>query len=649
MNHTVLKRILRKSTFVLMAILLLAAPSFAATFNLRAAPTTVIMPDGNPVVMWGFCQSANNPADCTNFTVPGPLLTVPVGDSNLTINLKNDLPVATSLVIPGLQGTLALATFTDTQGRDRVRSFAAETAAGGSGTYTFTAKPGTYLYQSGTHPAVQVQMGLYGAVKNDAAIGQAYAGKAYNSEVVLLYSEIDSALHDAVANNRYGQPVPLGGDPALYPSSTLDYKADYFLINGQPFKQGVTTPLPAADAGQTTLIRFLNAGLRSHIPTLLGSHMKLIAEDGNLYPYSREQYSVLLPAGKTIDALWTPTCGDTYKLYDRSLHLSTGGQPGGGMLAYLQVGGAACTPLTVNLAPVISSTPILTSYTGVSYSYDVDATDPEGTSLTYSLTTSPAGMIINSSVGLIQWTPQVTQTGSNPVTVRVTDADGMFSTQSFTITVTDNPPTITSSAITSATIGVAYTYDVDATDSDIQYGGDSLTFSLTTFPTGMTINPSTGLIQWTPTADQAGSNNVTVRVTDLAGLFATQSFTITVPAPPAIMHIGDLDPGTKTGLGGNRWRTGVIVTVHNQSEGLVSGATVTGSWSAGDTNGRTLSCTTSGSGTCTVTSGRLNRTTNPSVIFTVNNVAATGATYNAVANHDPDLNSNGTSITINWP
>ena len=27
-------------------------------------------------------------------------------------------------------------------------------------------KPGTYLYQSGTHPQVQVQMGLYGGVKN---------------------------------------------------------------------------------------------------------------------------------------------------------------------------------------------------------------------------------------------------------------------------------------------------------------------------------------------------------------------------------------------------------------------------------------------------------------------------------------------------
>ena len=31
--------------------------------------------------------------------------------------------------------------------------------------------PGTYLYHSGTHPAVQVQMGLYGALTKNAVDG----------------------------------------------------------------------------------------------------------------------------------------------------------------------------------------------------------------------------------------------------------------------------------------------------------------------------------------------------------------------------------------------------------------------------------------------------------------------------------------------
>ena len=45
--------------------------------------------------------------------------------------------------------------------------------AANGGIYSWTnMKPGTYLYQSGTHPQVQVQMGLYGGVKKDFATGR---------------------------------------------------------------------------------------------------------------------------------------------------------------------------------------------------------------------------------------------------------------------------------------------------------------------------------------------------------------------------------------------------------------------------------------------------------------------------------------------
>ena len=52
------------------------------------------------------------------------------------------------------------------------------------------------------------------------------------------------------------------------------------------------------------LLRFLNAGLRSHTPAIVGLEMGLIAEDGNRYPgLVRQQASALLPAGKTLDVL----------------------------------------------------------------------------------------------------------------------------------------------------------------------------------------------------------------------------------------------------------------------------------------------------------------------------------------------------------
>jgi len=184
----------------------------------------------------------------------------------------------------------------------RVRSFTHETAPGATGVYTWTGlREGTYLYQSGTHPAKQVQMGLYGALSVlPATPGQAYndPNTAFDNEVVLLYSEIDPALHDPPATAK-----------------PLNYKPEYFLINGEPCPNAAPIIDHPVVTNENVLIRFLNAGLKTHVPTLLGGYMTVIAEDGNLYPYPKEQYSVSLPAGKTVDALWVPATDGTYPVY----------------------------------------------------------------------------------------------------------------------------------------------------------------------------------------------------------------------------------------------------------------------------------------------------------------------------------------------
>ena len=96
-------------------------------------------------------------------------------------------------------------------------------------------------------------------------------------------------------------------------------------------------------------------------------------------------------------------------------------------------------------------------------------------------------------------------------------------------------PQITSTPVTSATVGVAYSYDVNASDAN----GDTLSYSLTQAPAGMTINASTGLIAWTPTSTQTGGQAVTARVADPGGLAATQSFTVTVASANVAPQIGD--------------------------------------------------------------------------------------------------------------
>lgn len=315
----------------------MAVPAAPGTeiVNLRAEATTVTMPDAAVIPMWAFGRDADP------VSVPGPEIRVTEGDT-LTINLTNNLPEQVSIVIPGQLATMTPQKFQDGQGRWRVRSFTHETGISATQPYTWAnLKAGTYLYHSGTHPAVQVQMGLYGLlIVESATAGQAYddASSAFDTEFALLYSEIDPALHAAVDGGTY---VPFG-DPEAQMTSTIDYDPKYFLINGAAYPD--TATLSGIAEGDRVLLRFLNAGLQTHAPLLLGSHMSIIAEDGNLYPYPRVQYSLGLPAGQTQDAIVTLSTAGTYPLFDRRLNLTNVATSPGGMLTYLEVDPAPPAP-----------------------------------------------------------------------------------------------------------------------------------------------------------------------------------------------------------------------------------------------------------------------------------------------------------------
>ncbi|MBI2107162.1 tandem-95 repeat protein, partial [Candidatus Woesearchaeota archaeon] len=238
----------------------------------------------------------------------------------------------------------------------------------------------------------------------------------------------------------------------------------------------------------------------------------------------------------------------------------------------------------VNRIPVITSAPLTTASEGIEYSYTVMAVDPESDPLTYSLITSPTGMIIDDAT--IIWTPDFTQSGNYNVTVQVSDGS-LAAIQSYTLSVSNTnrdpvlssiganlpsgaafdsstqtfswtpdysqsgsyqvtfsatdgtiadsetisiavgnsnrAPVITSAPQLNATEGEEYVYQIIATDLD----NDTLSYSLIKSPSNMTINSSTGLIIWTPTFDEARikTNNVTIKVYD--GIdYTIQSFDI---------------------------------------------------------------------------------------------------------------------------
>jgi FtsP/CotA-like multicopper oxidase with cupredoxin domain len=433
----------------------------AAEYWLQTGTTTKL-----GVPMWGYalCGSGSTaPATCAGpVTVPGPALNVPPAEG-LVVHLTNTLPEPTSLVIasqvkqegmqpvwfePATPATTYSGTRPSGNTTARVRSFDREASAGGgTATYTWTnLRPGTYLYSSGTHPQVQVQMGLYGAVTKDAGPGKvAYSGSGanitYDNQVTLLYSEIDPALHMAVAGGTYGA----GGA-----GSTLAYQPSYFLINGEPFPSDKLDPLAiptlgpdstAVPAGSKLLIRFLNAGLKSHVPTIVGQYWQVVAEDGNPVPYlgnPRQQYTAFLPPAKTLDVLLRPTTNSTdatvrYAVFDSRLYDTTNGNPNGGMQFRLAVAPAPLAP------PVFDSVPIVTGTIGIPYSYAAHANATAGHPVQYSLSGAPAGMTLNAATGLVGWTAP--QAGTYALSVRATDQTipALFADQSYTLMVSAAP------------------------------------------------------------------------------------------------------------------------------------------------------------------------------------------------------------------
>lgn len=201
----------------------------------------------------------------------------------------------------------------------------------------------------------------------------------------------------------------------------------------------------------------------------------------------------------------------------------------------------------LNQPPHFTSTPRLEGVPDRPYSYDSDATDPDGDVLSYSLLTSPTGMNIQVASGLISWTPTTNQLGTHDVVIRTIDGKGGAAEQHYLLSVStapsNRPPYFVSTPLNAVRIGADYLYDADALDPDF----DTLAYSLLVAPSNMVINPVTGLIQWGPTAAQIGDHDVTVQVSDGRGGINFQSYRVCVlPAegnhPPIITSSPETTP-----------------------------------------------------------------------------------------------------------
>ena len=309
----------------------------------------------------------------------------------------------------------------------------------------------------------------------------------------------------------------------------------------------------------------------------------------------------------------------------------------GGLLTYVTDPSKCNTTLQF---PVVVPVPHTVSVTnpgnqtgtaGSAVSLQIQASDSaSGQTLTYSATGLPAGLSINSSTGLISGTP--TTAGTSSVTVTATDATGAYGSATFTWTVNPAANTVTVTnpgSHQTGIVGSAVSLQIQASDSA---SGQTLTYSATGLPAGLSIN-SSGLISGTPTT--TGTSNVTVTAADTTGASGSATFTWTVN--PAANTVTVTNPGNQTrtvgtavslqipasdSAGGQTLTysaTGLPAGLSISSSGLISGTPTT----AGTSNVTvTAADTTGASGSASFT-----WTVNPAQPPT-----AVNQSYNAVGN-----------------
>jgi FtsP/CotA-like multicopper oxidase with cupredoxin domain len=508
-------KILSVSIALMCALLVTVAPASAAVeeVHLRALPFDKTVRDGSgdgsgttTVPMWGYasCTGASgtdfSAATCGAPTSPGPVIELMEGD-DLTIYVDNQLPAGlvnvtneTSVLIPALPKHLTPVRFpvTGDPSRDnRIYSFDSVTANNSVGTYTWIAPtPGTYLYHSGTHLQVQVQMGLYGSLVVEASTSPdclvapcAYSDVSYGQDAVVVLSEIDPSIHTAVATDVYGTPAG--------PTSTESYHPRFFLINGESFPSPSLDPLFTAARNGDLLLRVLNAGIETNVLQLLGVHFEVIAEDGNRTPASRSQITLQMPAAKTKDILLHPSALGTLTLFERRLRTVNDIGANGGMFARINV---------ENFAPVADAGPTQAVITGDPAQLDGSgSSDANGDMLTYAWTFTsvpPGSAILDTDLSdATAVNPEFTPDVDGDYVVQLTVDDGTVGSAPDSVTISAAPPIVNTPPVAVAGPAQAVPAGTEATldgsgSNDAETDPLTYAWTITSVPAGSAITTS---------------------------------------------------------------------------------------------------------------------------------------------------------------
>jgi large repetitive protein len=259
--------------------------------------------------------------------------------------------------------------------------------------------------------------------------------------------------------------------------------------------------------------------------------------DGNTLSFS----AAGLPLGLSIDAVTGVISGTI----DRSAS-----QTGGGVYAVTVTasdGNGGTTSSTFNWTvsnpgpAAIDDVASTNEDAAVTITVLANDTDPDGDPLTVTTASAANGTVVINANGTVTYTPNANFNGTDTLTYTISDGQGGTSTAIVTITVTpvNDAPTVVSPLPPQADVDAAVV-SIPVAGNFADLDGNVLAFSATGLPTGLSIDPATGVISGAidRSASQVNGGVYSVVVTANDGnggsVSATFSYTVTNPGPTAV-------------------------------------------------------------------------------------------------------------------
>ena len=192
------------------------------------------------------------------------------------------------------------------------------------------------------------------------------------------------------------------------------------------------------------------------------------------------------------------------------------------------------TVLDVNREPVLDPIENQSVPENETLTFQLTGSDPDDDTLIFGATGIPQGSTLDPETAVFTWQPTYDQAGDYDVTFFVSDGE-LSAEQQISIAVenVNRAPSIITATLPNGRVDQAYQALIEAQDPD----GDLLQYSVYDATAPVTIDPDTGQLTWDrPSISDIGTYNLSVRVEDPSGDFATRAYTLAIPdrIPPAI-------------------------------------------------------------------------------------------------------------------